>query len=149
KRSKYQAFISSVVLIAGFIAITGASPAIVRAAVVTLLSLVAWYYGRRIHPVLVILLGAALTAGISPLYIWHDLGWWLSFLAFGGVLLIGALRTKRLFGDKKVPLLAQVAVETTSAQLMAVPLIMYVFGDFSVVALLANMAVVPLIPFAM
>lgn len=149
KRSKYQAFAGSVALVLGFIAITGASASITRAAVVTLLSLAAWYYGRKIHPVLIILLGAALTAGVSPVFIWHDLGWWLSFLAFTGVLILAPLITRLAFSKKSPPLLMQVGVETLSAQVLALPLIMYVFGDFSMVALIANLAVVPLIPFAM
>ncbi len=149
KHSKYQAFMGSVLLVLGFLVITGASPSITRAAVVTLLSLGAWYYGRRIHPILLILLGAALTAGVNPLFIWHDLGWWLSFLAFTGVLVLAPLLTKRLCGDKQPKLLAQVAIETIAAQVMATPLIMFVFGEFSLVALLANLAVVPFIPLAM
>ncbi len=149
RRSKYQATAASVALVLGFLAVTGASPSITRAAVVTLLSLAAWYYGRRFHPFLIILLGAALTAGFDPLYIWHDLGWWLSFLAFTGVLVLAPLITRRIWGERQPPLLMQVAVETTAAQIMAVPLIVFMFGDLSVVALVANVLVVPLIPFAM
>ncbi len=147
--SKYQAFASSVALVLGFIAMTGASPSIVRAAVVTLLALSAWYYGRRIHPVLIILLGAALTAGFSPLYIWYDLGWWLSFLAFSGVLILAPLLTRRLFGSRTPRLPMQIAIETIAAQALATPLILFVFGDFSLVAVIANIAVVPAIPIAM
>lgn len=147
--SKYQAFVGSVALILAFLAVTGASPSIVRASVVTVLSLLAWYYGRRFQPVLIILLGAALTAGYNPLFIWHDVGWWLSFLAFAGVLILAPLITTRLYGEKTPPMLMQVAIETTAAQIMATPLILSLFGEVSLVALFANMAVVPLIPFAM
>lgn len=149
KRSKYLAALSSTVLVLAFLAVTGASPSITRAAVVTLLSLAAWYYGRKIHAVLVILLGAAVTAGANPLYIWHDLGWWLSFMAFAGVLLLAPLLARRLYGDRQPSLLVQVGIETLAAQAMATPLIMFIFGDFSLVAPLANILVVPLIPLAM
>jgi competence protein ComEC len=40
-------------------------------------------------------------------------------------------------------------IETLSAQIMTVPLIMYIFGQYSVVALVANILVVPLVPLAM
>ena len=43
----------------------------------------------------------------------------------------------------------QVLLETVSAQVMSLPLIMYIFGKLSLVALLANMLVVPLVPLAM
>lgn len=147
--SKYQAFAGSLALIAAFLAVTGASPSIVRASVVTILSLLAWYYGRRFQPVLIILLGAALTAGYSPLFIWFDIGWWLSFLAFAGVLILAPLITARFYAERTPPVLAQVAIETTAAQIMATPLILSLFGEMSLVALFANVAVVPLISFAM
>lgn len=147
--SKYQALAGSIALILMFLAITGASPSMVRASVVTVLSLGAWYYGRKFQPVLIILLGAALTAGFNPLYIWYDLGWWLSFLAFAGVLIIAPLVQARFYGERSPPLLVQIGVETIAAQIMATPLILFVFGDISVVAIAANLAVVPLIPFAM
>lgn len=147
--SKYQAFAGSIILIFGFLMITGASPAIIRAAVVTILSLLAWFYGRRFQPVLVILLGAAVTAGYNPLFIWFDVGWWLSFLAFAGVLIIAPIVTKKLYRDKSPQMIVQVAVETISAQLVATPLILALFGKISMVALLANIMVVPIIPFAM
>lgn len=149
KRSKYQALMTSLGLILLFLAVTGASPSMVRASVVTILSLVAWYYGRHFQPVVIILLGAVLTAGFNPLFIWHDMGWWLSFLAFSGVLITAPLITRRLYGDKTPPLLMQIALETMSAQLLVTPLILATFGEISLVALFANVAVVPLIPFAM
>jgi competence protein ComEC len=149
KRSKYQALMTSLGLILLFLAVTGASPSMVRASVVTVLSLVAWYYGRHFQPVVIILLGAVLTAGFNPLFIWYDMGWWLSFLAFSGVLIAAPLITRRLYGDKTPPLLIQIALETMSAQLLVTPLILATFGEISLVALFANVAVVPLIPFAM
>lgn len=149
KYSKYQAFAGSVTLIIGFVMVTGASPSMVRASVVTVLSLLAWYYGRKFQPLVIILLGAAITAGLNPLYIWYDLGWWLSFLAFAGVLIIAPLLSAVLWKGGQPPLIAQVAIETSSAQIMATPLILLVFGEVSLVALFANIAVVPLIPLAM
>lgn len=40
-------------------------------------------------------------------------------------------------------------IETSAAQIMTMPIIMYIFGQFSAVALLANVLVVPLVPIAM
>jgi len=149
KYSKYQAFTGSIVLIFAFLAVTGASPSIVRASVVTILSLTAWYYGRRFQPLLLILLGASLTAGFNPLFIWYDVGWWLSFLAFAGVLILAPMITNHFYGSSKPPLLMQVAIETTAAQILATPLILAMFGKVSLVALIANIATVPIIAFAM
>jgi competence protein ComEC len=146
--SKYQRTLLSLGLIISFVLVTGFSASIVRAAVVSILSLWAWYYGRNVKPVLIIAFAAALTALFNPFYLWSDIGWYLSFLAFFGVLVIAPLVAKHLF--KKTPsILTLVLIETLSAEIMTLPLIMMVFGQMSLVALLANVLVVPLIPAAM
>ena len=149
KRSKYQSTVLSLMLIGLFLVVTGLSASIVRAAIVSLLSIGAWYYGRTFRPLLLICLAAAITAGWNPLYLWADIGWYLSFLAFFGVLVIAPLLKRRLFGDKKVQPITYVLIETISAQLMAAPLIMYIFGQVSVIGIIANLLVVPLVPLAM
>lgn len=149
KRSKYQAIVLTLSLIGVFLLFTGSSASIVRAALVSALSLLAWYYGRRFKPHVLILLVAVLTAAWYPPYLWSDLGWWLSFLAFAGVLLVSPLLTRRFFVKREPKLLLQILLETTAAQVMTLPLIMYIFGKLSLIALLANMLIVPLVPLAM
>lgn len=149
KRSKYQATAAAVSLMVGFVAVTGLTPSMSRAALVTSLSLAAWYYGRAIHPVLLLLFSAAVTAGINPLYVWGDVGWYLSFLAFGGVMLGAPLLQKRLFGQREAPQLVQILLETLCAELATLPLTLFVFGSVSVVAIPSNILVTPLVPLAM
>lgn len=146
--SKYQKLAVSLSLIAAFVMITGFSASIVRAAIVSVLSLWAWFYGRRVKPMVLISLAAAVTALWNPFYVWSDLSWYLSFLAFFGVLVISPLVSARLF--KKQPrLLTTVLLETLSAEIMTLPLILMTFSQLSVIALVANLLVVPLVPLAM
>jgi len=146
--SKFQRLILSLALIVSFTLITGFSASIVRAALVSALSLWAWYYGRRIKPLVLISFAAAATALWNPFYVWGDLSWYLSFLAFFGVLVIGPAVTQRLF--RKTPgMLTQVLIETLAAELMTLPLILMTFGQLSLVALAANIFIVPLVPLAM
>ncbi|HMS49963.1 MAG TPA: ComEC/Rec2 family competence protein [Candidatus Saccharibacteria bacterium] len=148
KRSKYQSAILSLSLIITFLLLTGTSASIVRAAIVSALGLAAWYYGRTFRPIVLILIAATLTAGWYPIYLWSDLGWYLSFLAFFGILVVGPLFSKRYF--KKQPrLVLQILIEASAAQIMTLPLILYIFGRLSVVSLVANALVVPLVPLAM
>lgn len=149
KRSKYQATLAAGVLIVGFVGITGLSPSMSRAALVTSLSLAAWYYGRVIHPVLLLLFAAAVTALVNPLFLWGDIGWYLSFLAFGGVMLLAPLVQRRLCGKRRPPLIVQISIETVCAELVTLPLILWIFGVFSAVGLAANVFVSPLVPLAM
>jgi competence protein ComEC len=149
KRSKFQALAGATSLIFAFLLVTGASPSIVRASIISLLALGAWYYGRVIRPMVLIMLTAAATALWNPLYIWSDIGWYLSFLAFYGVLVVAPLARKRLFASKQKGILSDVLIESTAAQIMTLPLILYIFNESSFVALFANLLVVPLIPLAM
>lgn len=148
-RSKYQATLAAVLLMIGFLGVTGFSPSMTRAALVTALSLAAWYYGRVIHPVLLLLFCAAVTALANPLFLWGDLGWYLSFLAFGGVMLGAPLLQKRLFGNRTPPQLVQIIIETLCAELATIPLVLWIFGGMSVIGLVANVVVTPLVPLAM
>ncbi len=148
-RSKFQATVGALVLIGLFLLVTGASPSIVRASIISVLALGAWYYGRPLKPLLLIFATAAGTALWNPLYLWSDIGWYLSFLAFFGVLVVAPLARRRLFEGRKHGVLGEVMLESTAAQLMTLPLILFIFNESSYVALLANLLVVPLIPLAM
>lgn len=148
-RSKYQIAVLSLVLMALFLLMTGFSASIVRAAIISGLSLLAWYYGRTFRPLLLIALTAALTAGWNPLYIWSDIGWYLSFLAFFGVLMVAPLINSRLFGSKEPKALTALLTESLCALLMTIPFVLYIFSQISIVALIANLLIVPLVPIAM
>ncbi len=149
KVSAYQTVLFSVLLIAGFLVVTGWSPSIMRAAIISGFSLLAWYYGRSFQPLIIILLGAALTGFANPLYIWGDVGWYLSFLAFTGVLLVAPLILFFLGPRYAKNFLLLILLETLSAQLLTVPYIAYIFGRISVISPLANMIVIPFIPVSM
>lgn len=149
RSSHYQMTVACCCLILGFVCIAGLSPSMVRAGTVASLCVLAWYYGRRIHPILLLSLVAAATALVHPLYVWTDIGWWLSFLAFTGVMLGAPLLQCRIFGDRQPRFLAQILIETVCAQVVTLPLIMLIFGMFSVLSLLANLLVVPLVPIGM
>lgn len=147
-RSKYQQLVISLGLIGAFISITGFSASIVRAALVSALGLWAWYYGRRIKPAVLISFAAALTGILNPFYVWGDLSWYLSFLAFFGVMIIAPVIQARLF-KRQPKFITVVLLETLSAELMTLPLIMLTFSQLSLVALVANLLIVPLVPVAM
>jgi competence protein ComEC len=148
-RSKYQITVASLVLIVAFLLVTGLSASIVRAALVSVLSLWAWYYGRQFRPVLLLALVAAVTAAWNPLYVWGDVGWFLSFLAFFGVMVLAPLCVRRIHGAKRPNPFLVLVYESLAAQAMALPLILFVFQELSLVAIFSNVLVVPLVPVAM
>ena len=113
------------------------------------LSIVAWHYGRTFKPLLLLSLVAVITGFYNPFYIWKDIGWWLSFLAFFGVLVVAPSLQKRFLRGREPKLLVSVGLESMAAVSMTLPLIMFIFERVSVIALLANIIVVPLVPLAM
>jgi competence protein ComEC len=150
KKSKYLSALTSFMLIFSFILITGFSPSMSRAGLVCGLSLLAWYYGRKIHPLILLLFSAAITALIKPSFIWGDIGWYLSFTAFAGVIILGPLLQHYFWGaNKNSPKIRALLIDTLAAQMLTAPIIIYSFHQYSPYALVANLLVLPFVPFAM
>ena len=149
KVSRFQTVFFSTLLVISFVLVTGLSPSMWRAGLVTLASLAAWYFGRKFHPLTLLALAAAVTGLINPSYVYGNLGWQLSFAAFGGVMILAPLLQAYFFGTKKPGFVRQVLVETVSAQIVTAPLILYAFGTISNVAVLSNLLILPLVPLAM
>jgi competence protein ComEC len=149
KRSAYQSVVCAGLLLAGFLLVSGGSAPIIRASVVCGFSLVAWYYGRVFNPLVLLLLSGGITAFANPLYIWGDPGWYLSFLAFAGVLILAPLVVAHIYKNKTPNTIIHIFVETLCAQIATVPYSLYLFGGVSLIAPLANVLVLPFIPFIM
>ena len=149
RASKFLSAISSGVMILAFMAVTGLSPSMTRAGLVSGMSLLSWYYGHSFHPFILLPLAAALTVGFQPSYVWGDLGWQLSFAAFAGVMFVAPLLQAYFFGDTPPKVFRQILGETISAHAVTVPVIAISFGVISNVAIIANLLVVPFVPIAM
>ncbi len=149
KRSKRISTALSLALIGVFLLLAGASASIVRAAIVSLLSIAAGYYGRVFKPLNLIMLAAAITAWANPFYVWSDLSWYLSFLAFYGVMVLVPLVQARWPGRWHDSVVAGVALESICAEIMSLPFVLHIFGQMSLIGLPANVLVVTMVPLAM
>jgi competence protein ComEC len=148
-KSKRLSTFLSVVLIGIFLLLAGASASIVRAAIVSMLSIVTAYYGRAMKSLNLICLAAVITAWSNPVYLWSDLSWYLSFLAFFGVMVLSPLVQARLRGNWHNSVLGAVALESVCAEIMTLPFVLHIFGQMSRIGLVANVMVVTLVPLAM
>lgn len=149
KLSKFLSAVTAGGMIILFVMMTGLSPSMTRAGLVSSMSLLAWYYGRAFHPFVLLPLAAAITVLFQPSYVWGDMGWQLSFAAFFGVMVVAPLMQAYFFGDQPPGVLRQVLGETIAAHIVTVPIIVLGFGVVSHVAIVANLLVVPLVPLAM
>ncbi len=136
-------------LIAVFLLLAGASASIARAAIVSMLSIGVAYYGRSFHPANLLALVAAITAWANPFYLWSDLSWYLSFLAFFGVMVLAPLVRARWPGHWHESIVVSVALESVCAEVMSLPFVLYIFGHMSFIGLPANVLVGALVPLAM
>ncbi|HLZ14534.1 MAG TPA: ComEC/Rec2 family competence protein [Candidatus Saccharimonadales bacterium] len=148
-RSKFQTAAGCVSLILLFVTLTGSSPSIVRAAIISVLSILAWYYGRTIPPFVLLLAAGCISVLANPLYLWGNISWYLSFLAFFGVVVVAPLVTKRLCGAREPPALLALIIESLCAEAMTLPYVLHTFGQMSLVGLPANVLVVAFVPLAM
>ena len=149
KRSKRMATLLSLGLIGLFLLFAGTSASIVRAAIVSLLSIAAGYYGRQFKPLVLIMLAAAITGYANPFYVWSDTSWYLSFLAFYGVMVVAPLIRLRWKKRWQESMVLGVALESICAELMTLPFVLHTFGQMSFIGLVANVLVVALVPLAM
>lgn len=149
KQSKRLSLLFSVSLILVFLSITGAGASIVRAAIVSMLSIWALYYGRNIKPLNLLVLSAAITAWANPLYVWADMSWYLSFLAFYGVMIVAPLVAIRLRPRLRNSLLVMIGVESICAEVMTLPYVLHNFEQLSITGLPANILIAAVTPLAM
>jgi len=148
KVSRFAALLAGMALIVAFMAITGFTPSMARAGLVSALSLFTWFFGRKFHPVKLLLLVISITLLLNPFYI-QDLGWLLSFLSFLGVLVVAPLFTAYFYPETKPNFIASTVIETMAAQICCLPLLLFLFGTFSIVSIFANMLILPTIPATM
>ena len=148
KISRFAGLLFSVLFIVFFMAMVGWTPSILRAGIMTILALSAWYVGRKIAPWRIILMVAAVTLIINPMFI-IDIGWLLSFASFAGIMMIGPWLTKNLYGAKKPGFVAAMVITTISATLMTLPIILYFYGTVSLISVIANILILPTLPYAM
>lgn len=132
----------------GYLYVIGFMPSILRASLVTILSLFFWYFGRRFKSWRIILI----TMGITLLFdhtLISSLSWQLSFAAFSGVLAITPRLEKFFYGDKKPNSVMTIVLASIGASVMCLPIQIYYFGSLPLVAILSNILILPTIPLVM
>lgn len=148
KISRFAAVLFSVIFILFFMAMVGWTPSILRAGVMSILTLITWYFGRKMAPWRIILITAALTLLINLDFI-VNLGWLLSFASFIGIMILGPKVTEFFYGEKKPGFIAETILTTISATLMTLPITLYYFGQISLINVIANLLILPTLSYAM
>ena len=126
----------------------GATPAVVRAAIMGFLVLLEHWISRKAFMLNVILLAGAFMLFVNPLLLLGDVGFQLSFAATVGLLVYTKPIASHLsFIPNRMGLR-----DSFSASLAAIavtlPIIVWHFGQVSLIAPMANLLILPLVPYA-
>lgn len=139
----------SVISIIIFTIMVGASASVVRASVMGLILLFANSYGRLYDPKNSIILAGAIMILANPMNLVFDIGFQLSFLAVIGLLYLYPLIDRKIKAGENIKSLKEIFLMTLSAQIMVMPLIIYYFENLSLIGIVANIFILPFVPFSM
>jgi len=128
---------------------TGGSATVVRASLMAILVIVARATGRLYDITRALLLAGFLMILHNPKILVFDTSFQLSFLSTLGLIYLSPTIEKRLgFITEKLQL-RQIAAATIATQIFVLPLLLYQMGQLSLVALPANLLILPTIPWTM
>ena len=132
-----------------FALIVGLSATVVRASIMAVLVLIAQSSGRQYDVLRGLFLAGLVMLLLNPYLLVYDVGFQLSFMATLGLILVAPQFETLLV---RVPTFAGVRgflLATLATQIAVAPLLLYQMGQFSVVAVIVNVLVLPAVPFAM
>jgi len=171
----YASFWVACSAMALFVLMTGASASAVRAGIIAVLALIAYREGRPYQMTNALAFAGAAMLVFDPTLLRFDVGFQLSFLATMGLVYLAPLlepriehasdRLKRFVGVRPVSralwhgnsettprvflTVKRLFIETLSAELAVLPLLVYLFGYLSLISPFANIAVLIAVPYAM
>jgi len=144
-----QAFWFAVVGIFLFVLAVGFPSSAIRAGVMGTLLLWAIKNGRLANSFNAIIFAAAIMLLLNPLLLRWDIGFQLSFLASLGIIELAPFWEKFVFKKFKFGGIFETILLTLSATVFVLPILMYNFHIASIVSVLANFLVLPIIPLSM
>lgn len=147
--SRKKAFPWVVAAIAIFVIFTGASASVTRAGIMGVLVLLAKQTGRSSKIFNTLIFTAALMSLHNPWVLIYDAGFQLSFLATVGLVYLAPMILPWFAAVPKFFGLQESVVSTLSAIVMTTPLILFQFGRFALIAPVANILILSVIPLTM
>lgn len=144
-------FYPLVFLVIAFVALTGFSASAIRAGVMGLMVAYARKIGRLKQGINLLILAAFLMLWQNPKLLKADVGFQLSFLAMLGIIYFEPyfLKLLRPISNSKYLEFRRILAMSLGAQIFVLPMILYYFGNLSLVAPIANILILPVLPYTM
>ncbi|MEI7513312.1 MAG: ComEC/Rec2 family competence protein [bacterium] len=131
-----------------FALLSGGGASTVRATVMALIAMLGKILGRENDAIRVLFIVGFLMIFINPLTIMYDPSFHLSFLATLGMILFSKkVELKTMF--IKNAKLREIFATTIATQLLVAPYFLWSMGKVSIISLISNIFVLPIIPFTM
>ncbi len=132
-----------------FILMTGGASTAVRAGIMAVLVLIARITGRTYDVGRALLLTAVIMIINNPMILRYDVSFQLSFIATIGVIYFTPKVEKYFMWVPKKFGLREVLSVTTAAYLFVLPFVVYKMGNLSLIAVPANIFILPFVPITM
>ncbi|PJA47367.1 hypothetical protein CO172_01885 [Candidatus Uhrbacteria bacterium CG_4_9_14_3_um_filter_36_7] len=141
-------FIVSVLMVV-YVFLAGATAPVVRAGIMGLLVLVGSFIGRKAFMRNILLFTACLMLIGNPRLLFDDVGFQLSFLATTGLIVISPKIASWFSFIPEAFGIQQSFIASLAATITTLPILIWHFGSFSLIAPLVNLIVLPWIPYLM
>jgi competence protein ComEC len=134
--------------IIAFVVAAGASSSAVRAGIMAVLALIARGTGRTYDVLRALCAALFIMVALNPPILVDDPGFQFSFAATVGLILISPVISVRMLWISSVSI-RELLATTLAAQVAVLPLLLWQSGNLSLVAVPANMLILPVVPAAM
>jgi len=139
----------AIVFVVLFTLLVGAGSSVVRASCMGIVGLVAVYFGRSKSAFRILIITAFLMSFWNPFLPIYDSGFQLSFLSTAGLIIASPFMTRVFKRFPSIFFIKENLQTTFAAQAFTLPLIIKLFGRFSILCPIANIAVLPFVPVIM
>ena len=138
-----------IVAIVLFALMVGLSATVVRASIMAALLLCAQLLGRTYLVLRGLLLAGVVMVMVNPLLLVYDIGFQLSFMATLGLIAVAPILERLLATPRWFSPISTFFYATVATQIAVLPLLLYHIGEVSLISVVVNMLVLPMVPLAM
>ena len=139
----------SIFSVIAFAIMVGGGATVIRASIMALIAVLARATGRIYDAATALFVAGLLMIIHNPSILLFDLSFQLSFLATLGLIYLAPVISPYVAWLPNRFSFREIVITTVSAQLFVLPWILYKIGEFSIVALVVNLLVIPLVPLSM
>lgn len=141
--------LGSVAGIVLFAMMVGGGPSVVRATVMAIIIILGRALGRSDDALHALCLAGVVMVALNPLILLSDVSFQLSFVATFAILVFSPIIEKYFLWVSPRFSVREIFVATISTQVFVLPILLYHMGTMSLVGMIANLFVLPVIPLAM